>query len=44
MPPASGASAHFAEDALARMAPIAERSPFAAGTALTAMCELLGEE
>jgi uncharacterized protein len=34
----------LAEDTLARMAPIAERSPFAAGTALAAMCELLGEE
>jgi uncharacterized protein len=34
----------LAEDALARMVPIAERSPLAAGTALAAMCELLGEE
>ncbi|HEY5540424.1 MAG TPA: thioredoxin domain-containing protein [Coriobacteriia bacterium] len=33
----------LAEDTLARMAPIAERSPLAAGTALAAMCELLGE-
>jgi uncharacterized protein YyaL (SSP411 family) len=33
----------LAEDTLARLVPIAERSPFAAGTALEAICELLGE-
>ena len=34
----------LAEDTLARMVPIAERSPFAAGTTLAAICELLGNE
>ena len=33
----------LAEDTLSRMVPIAEHSPFAAGTALVATCELLGE-
>jgi uncharacterized protein YyaL (SSP411 family) len=34
----------LAEDTLARMVPLAERSPFAAGSSLAAMCELLADE